>query len=878
MKKTFLRMITISIIALFLSTGSVFAWDSYELASGEFFGDLSADPLHEDITQFAYAQTIMSDVFKDAETDNLLNYNKKGNEKYENIVYYLRQGAYWNDVAASNIAEFGVAYKTADWEYYVTTYKGNYTSAYDIGKHLEQARPTFSSYKGNRYMVRFSHNGLGNILHSMLGMQSNRKSYITQQQQKEFEMQWLEVLYKYAQGKTETLTAEQKHLVTFIDPYEQYEKANPKAENEQEQVAEGENVEAEGSEVDGWFDADRRMTKNEMRLRALGMMCHTIEDSYNPAHTIRKNDSNAILAFGKYENQEWHSNYDHVSTADGEIRTDLKSNTASVAKLSAISKDYLDVRLNNLKTLGLKHAALNASEILQRFAKGQDWEEVKPWLENAVYATDFNADGSAKIAEGGRRVQKTANLKKFSKRLKKVLIKSFGQSIEEKAAAIPEAMRKYRTYQKDTTAFYKTGTGDFSEQSKREGEALEQSKAVIDHTWTILSQAPDKEIIKKWSPDIRQNTVKLAETTNGFIHEFAIDQNLDEAVVQEYDKKVEEIKAIIKHNDPKAINVSGVIESIADSGFLLSLDEAEDSIWLSLESDTRIAADTGDAELKEGQRVNAIISMDEKNDKEMDCTYNFKASSIQISDKVIQLSAKGTVQSISNDSVTIAVDGGSADYDFVRKDEGNTDIKVGDYINFSYEPDKQLVIKQMKTIEKLELMEEEGQIIEINGNKVSLKVAEKTDTDTGIRDFDLDNTDVLGKLVADTSVHVYYTKADGESPMAASLIIAGNHEHSLIYTNNKNGTHKAICIDLDFQEIQNCTNENGTCIYCGYKFQVVPTPTPAPSPTAIKTLAEGAKNTKTGIEGITGIPVQTIAVILCILGLTLGVVYVIKRK
>lgn len=879
MKKQLIKILSGILVTFFISMGSVFAWDSYSGVAEIYQGN----PLHEDITQFAYARLILSDVFKDENINNILNYNFKQSdaESYKGVVEYLRQGAYWNDFAASTFVDFGVAFKLRN---FVPEYKGAYSTAYDVGKHLEMARPTTMPYWSSRYAVRFEHNGRGNFLHGMLGIQADGKSYVTQEQQKEFEMQWIEVAYKYAQGKEATLNSEQKLLLTFINPYEQLKK---KFEGEEVQINEEEILDIQGNELDEMQEgedvdggvADVNMTDIQMRLRAVGMICHTIEDSYNPAHLIRANDTGKVLAFGKYENQKWHPNYDHIADADGESRKEMLTKTASTEELGKIyGTSYLEVRLDNLKTLGLAEASSKAYEFLDMFAKNKDWSEVKVWLDNEVYVTDFTPEGHSKIAEGGRRVQNIDTLKKSSYEIKDIFIKYFGEGFREEADAITKAMEGLVDYQNKTKDFYKAGNSEYKEQGEREKAAFENSKAVIDNTLKILDEATRKEVIQKWSPETRGNIIKLAETNSGFVREFAISQNLGEEIMDEYQEKANKIINYVKIT-ADTVSLSGKIQNISDNGFLLDLETEEEPIWVEYDGKTVLTAEGIDGTLKVGQSVNVTVSINEDEVKEMECLYEFKASEISIQNIALRLSNRGIVKELTGNKAIIAIDD-KGDYTFIRADSQGDGIALGDYVHFEYNTDKGLTVLSMEKSEKPDILEIEGEVIDISGSKVVISVQEETYTDIGIRTYSFDNTYMLGKPMVGGHVQVYYYIDKDSGSMVTDRIISGNHEHSLTYVNNDNGTHTAVCTALDYQEIQNCVNETNKCSSCGYEFKVNPTPPPTPVITSPPTpenkvvdekTKETVKNTKTGIKN--DVSMILIAGGLCLMGVVLGIVY-----
>ncbi|MEG0834729.1 MAG: hypothetical protein RR413_04725, partial [Christensenellaceae bacterium] len=201
MKKKFAVIFTVIFIVMQLFGGTTaLAWASYESRWSFLCGDVW-DPVHEDITQFALAQTLQQQTAnpKSVFFIDPNNTPEQQEVQFAHLLEYLRVGAYWNDFPASNVLGFVPAYLLR-W-FVPRTFKnqanidvGVYSSFADVGRHLQAVQEnTWTRYS----LVRMTHNENGSALHSMLTLNADRKDYLSQTEQKKQIMEWLEAAYKF---------------------------------------------------------------------------------------------------------------------------------------------------------------------------------------------------------------------------------------------------------------------------------------------------------------------------------------------------------------------------------------------------------------------------------------------------------------------------------------------------------------------------------------------------------------------------------------------------------------------------------------------------------------------------------------------------------
>lgn len=194
--------------------------------------------------------------------------------------------------------------------------------ATDVGQHLwETNEQNKNAWIDLDALVQFTMNDRNNFIHGMLSSTASHSGYLKQSDVKLYALQWLGVAYEYARtGKvmaTSDVTQEQAEQIFkgFIDTYGQLD-------NDAHDMCVSLEV--------GCEEATIKLPHRRLRLRALGMMCHTMEDFWCPAHTCRTYRSgngipaNSILAFSNYKLQNgsklpmfgYHMPFDRYAVSD----------------------------------------------------------------------------------------------------------------------------------------------------------------------------------------------------------------------------------------------------------------------------------------------------------------------------------------------------------------------------------------------------------------------------------------------------------------------------------------------------------------------------------------------------------------------------------
>ena len=167
-------------------------------------------------------------------------------------------------------------------------------------------------------------NERNNFIHGLVSTTADGKTYLTQSEMKRFVMQWLGVAYEYARTGNVTSTSEvnvdqaQRIIDGFVDTYKQEDPDNHEL---CDTLKVGDN------------EATKRISHRKKRLRALGMVCHTLEDFWCPAHTCRvygSNGTSTVLAFSNYKKQNgdagsykgYHIPFDRYARSDAYNKTD----------------------------------------------------------------------------------------------------------------------------------------------------------------------------------------------------------------------------------------------------------------------------------------------------------------------------------------------------------------------------------------------------------------------------------------------------------------------------------------------------------------------------------------------------------------------------
>lgn len=820
-------------LALPCTSQKAYAWDSY---SGITEG-WQCDPMHEDMTQIAYVRLVQKTTTA-PDPSNVAGTLLYGKDEatYKKNLTYLRQGAFWNDCAANTALEFGLNYF---WRYYGIVDYGSYASAFDIAKHVVLTQDNLwwiGPYSYGRALVRFSMNKRGNLLHSMLGVEVDGATYLTQAKQREFVLQWLEAAYKYVAG--ETLTSEQAHVEKFFDPYAQL------------------NVTKEYS-----GDADRKMTKRQMKLRAIGMMCHTIEDSYNPAHTVRSYcspdtsgatiDFGTILAFGNYETQSCHSDYDHIASTDSACAdTIMRKECVNGSETLATAKTLqnLDARVSKLYTLGLSLSSEAVHTLLTYLADGKPWAgEVEDWFQNTVFATFFTDQGGSYVYDGGRRAGNIAGLMSAADDSSREVAMRI-EKVEDEVAGVIAAYEKLAEYQKELNKFYhRVETSPtlyyHHKDAKVEQDAFASAKAVIDVYTKIfyeLATAAERANIKTWQPLARRLLYSAIAGAGGLIQEMSLD--LYGVLENTYLKKTTDLLALVStHNTGEAV---GSIEYVTDTHFALNLSNGGTMVC-SYSQDTLLL---GPNKLVAGARevkVSYTISNMDMPTAVMTC----EAIQIEIPTAEVFYDSKGVVKSIEKNRLVLDIEGSGAVPFMVSSASALDKLAVGNRISIDYAPALHgFIYKGHIVLDQRPLLEQAGTVSRYYGDTFVVVCGEDEEK-CGLpieKAFTYSDADFIGALAVGSEVSVLYYDYDAKQtdlqatytadggfllvPYEASRVaVASNREPLYVHASNGDGTHLKIDADLDVVLAEPCTNENNVCLFCGYEFSN-PNPQPDPGP------------------------------------------------
>ena len=319
--------------------------------------------------------------FNDTDLKDFGNYDPLPNSMYAENVAFLRMGAFWNDSACNSISDFMWNYVRCDA---IKSFsKGKYENVYDVACHMLEDQATESGF--GSALIKFSMGERASFIHAMQAFQPNATTKIPQGQCREMMLQWLGVAWEYARTgdpdniEVEGLTKEQCRTIfdAFIDIY------NQRYVDFDDKTTEWKNLpledllsdtagykkkgDKEGGAIDNfeWPDNIKKddgigygyggpnplnirdmrcrsipMTKRFLRLRALGMFSHTIEDSWCSSHcsrtypTVDSDLKYQIVGFNYYFRQKGsgsgttnrHAPYDQVCGTDQKYQPFKESN------------------------------------------------------------------------------------------------------------------------------------------------------------------------------------------------------------------------------------------------------------------------------------------------------------------------------------------------------------------------------------------------------------------------------------------------------------------------------------------------------------------------------------------------------------------------
>lgn len=567
--------------ALTLPTERAFAWSSWTNATSSVLKRIGmGDCVHEDLVQISYARVLRNHA-NDTEPNSLLNpwagtiendarYAKiagdivdigKG-KTFQNAddlatrlfrenLAYLRIGSFWNDAAANTLADFGYSCFYPD---YIPVFSGNdyYEGAWDVGQHIWETSEQNKAprNKGLDALVQFTMNDRNNFIHGMLSSTANHSRYLKQSDIKEFALQWLGVAYEYARTgevrATSDVTKDQAEKIFkgFIDTYDQLDE------------------DAHGMSVSlqvGSSEASIKLPHRRLRLRALGMMCHTMEDFWCPAHTCRTYHTNgeipqnSILAFCNYKLQNgsktpmfgYHIPFDRYAISDIKNSTNWREaltrgegdypGTETLANVLDDSMSCLDEAQTYFNTLGMNESVACITKLLEYLYQGTSWDEgVRNWVDTEVMPTYFDKDGQSYVCDAGRRSLHTPT---YITSIIKSLEWAYGTvGLSDNFQEMLAAANSYDTWQRGTHAFY-SGTYNTSKSkyvaSGNEGDYIwpdsEGESRLVDLVDKIhegfsgLSTSKQAYLLAKIGCNDCHDMVDMLARVRGMLQEFNID-------------------------------------------------------------------------------------------------------------------------------------------------------------------------------------------------------------------------------------------------------------------------------------------------------------------------------------------------------------------
>ena len=440
--------------ALVLPAQRAEAWSSWTNVTSALLKNIGmGDCMHEDIVQIAYARVVRT---MDRAKPSLLNpwagvlsadntsatiagdTVERGTSRsgaklpfadpedlaarlYRENLAYLRIGSFWNDAAANTLVDFGASCAFANS---VPKFSGKdyYTGAWDVGQHLRETAKAYPKYDS---IVQFTMNDRSGFIHGMLTSTASHSGHLKMSDVKKFALQWLSVAYEYARTGEVATTSDvpekanaQKIFDGLIDCYEQLD------ESLHDMVV---------SLKVGSKEASRPITHRRLRLRALGMMCHTLEDFWCPSHTIRVYEGsgsipdNAVLAFSNYKVQNgkkppmfgYHIPFDRYAITDSTNSTNYREaftrgikdtypGTEQLANVMGGQMDDLASAHTVFKTLGMNQSIESVTKLFTYLVNDTAWDAgVRAWFDSEILPTYFDADGQSYVCDAGRRSMHT---------------------------------------------------------------------------------------------------------------------------------------------------------------------------------------------------------------------------------------------------------------------------------------------------------------------------------------------------------------------------------------------------------------------------------------------------------------------------------------
>ena len=741
------------------------AWSSWWNASSPVLKNMGmGDCIHEDLVQISYARLIrnhandiaktgflnpwagtLQDDKRYATIDNDTVDIGKGKEfesetdlaarLFRENLAYLRIGSFWNDAAANTLFDFGYSCYNANS---IPKFSGNdyYEGAWDVGQHLYETNEQ-NGPKGLDALVQFTMNDRNNFIHGMLSSTASHSKHLKQDEIKRFALQWLGVAYEYARTgevqATKDVTQDQAEKIFkgFIDTYDQL---NADVHDMCVSLKVSDN------------EASIQLPHRRLRLRALGMMCHTMEDLWCPAHTCRMYyeggsiPQKSILAFSNYKLQNgnkqpmfgYHIPFDKYATSDAENSTNWREALTRGDKNYKGTERLENVLDDSMSCLGSAHTYFNTygmnetieciTKLFEFMYNGTAWDDgVRAWVDTEVMPTYFTESGQSHICDAGRRSLHTPTyiikpINAADRAYGKVGLKNNHKELIELAKsynAWQQGAHKYFSgkYNTSRSKVVESGFEGDSIWSDAEGESrLVALTDKLYEGYSSLDTSKRTNLLDRMGCNRCHDMVCAIERIRGMLQEFNIDLRGDlradgDATMQ----KLEEVRAFFYSGTKSATTAAAETEGVVfaeandtedETGFETSamaiqdLYFCEDGSYLiavrNLDSlDTSVMSvpkDTPGIEKLEEGATNLTITYSLEMEFDEDPDYSYVVTDIDYSDmREGTYNITGWVASVAEDRKSLVLDlNGYAEYPMVVR-EGMEDIpEVGAYICASY--------------------------------------------------------------------------------------------------------------------------------------------------------------------------------------------------
>ena len=833
--------------SLALQSKPAFAWSSWTNASAPVLYSMHmGDCLHEDLTQIAYARvlrnhaddseqyasllnpwagevqddaryaTIAGDTVDVGEGGAFVDADDLATHLYRENLAYLRIGSYWNDAAANTLADYAISCFNADS---IPKFSGSshYEGVWDVGQHLLE---TNQALHDENALVQFSANDRGSFMHGMLSSTADHSGFLTQSDVKRFVMQWLGVAYEYARTgevmMTHDVTSSQAEKIFrgLIDTYGQLD-----------ETAHDMHVSLQvGSD-----EASVKLSRRELRLRALGMICHTIEDLWCPAHTVRTfHDGSitqgSILAFCNYKKQHGnkmpmfghHTPFDIYALSDTENSTNWRealtrgdtTHKGSETLTNALDPgmDCLDDAHARFNTLGMNDAIGCVTHLLECLYQGTAWDDgVCTWIDTEVMPTFFDESGQSLICDAGRYSLHTptyliAPIQSLGWAYRKAGLSENYDELLDAAKAFNDWQRGTHlffsgTYNTDQSKYVESGYEGDSIWDDSEGDnRLVNLVDKLHEGYSSLSSDEQRVLLARIGCNCCHDMVSAIDTVEGILQEFSIDlrgalRTDSEGAVQKLDEARTFFASGVfgtNEEDRHFVAPRMALESFAtleDGSFLIAvrnMDSLETSIMVAPEG-------TQGTEMLANGIANLTIAYTLQTEFDDDLDYRYIVSEIDCStmEENTYLDT-GTVKSVSVERKSLELDiNGFGDSKMPIGDGLAGLPQEGTYICacYSYDGKALELIHYDELDDPGELMQVTYPVAKVNGSNVWLLTNDGA-TEDGHRNYlviDYGRADVYTVPQEGQEITVYYhdeaygeTADVDESALAAASFAAGS--------------------------------------------------------------------------------------------------------